>query len=348
MSNKLKIYICSGVGDTESPIQFTTEGTSAASNTQAMNKLLSLINMCAADSQLLTASPEEKQECLRDMDIYSVCFYFARLYRNDRQKLMESGYAIARYIDDGRFNLYSVKLDEHGERVDSIIDGVQQLIDSEKYDQKEGLFIDWWKKEIVDGSVVGLSQSQIDAVENIEKKAAISGNDWRENGDLNKYLNDAGSYFLYTYLTPEQLKRLPFVFAVKRKKQLEVYEYCKQAFVPIYGTEADLQRVISTGIKNKFKETPEDVCNDIINGKTGIGIATEIIVAIISAVVTILTALIPVILNVCAAIAAEKYTVPEDPSAGIATEADFEDWEPKKNNTLLWIAGAAALALLLL
>ena len=55
------------------------------------------------------------------------------------------------------------------------------------------------------------------------------------------------------------------------------------------------------------------------------------------------------ILSYCAAIAAEKYAVPEDPSAGIATEADFADWNPNKSNGTIWLllAGAAALALML-
>lgn len=351
MNNKLRIYACSGVGGDQQQQNgyslFTTEGTNAISNTQAMNKLLSLINMCAADSQLVTTTPEERAQCYQDMGIYSVCFYFARLYAGDNQKLTEAGYAINKLLEDGRFKLISTDLAAHGERVDELIDAAQVLIDNELYTVKDSKFVSWWKSDILPYNKTGLSKEKQERARAALPRRKSSGA-WKENADLNTYLNDGGTYFIYTYFTDDQLQQLPYVFRKKRAKQLEVYRYCKECFVPIYGTEADMQRIIANSIKFKFKESPEELCQDIVDGKQSIGIATEIIVAIIGAVVTLLSALIPTIISYCAAVAVAKYTQPADPSAGVAEESDFDDWTPgKKSNWWLWLVGAAAAWLLI-
>lgn len=352
MSNKLRIYACSGVGDSaDQPTLFTTEGTSAISNTQAMNKLLSLINMCAADSQLVTTTPEERAQCYQDMGIYSVCFYFARLYAGDgdNQKLTEAGYAINKLLEEGRFKLISTDLSAHGERVDELIDAAQALIDNEDYAIKDSNFVSWWKENVLPYNKTGLTAEKQEKVKASMPRRAKGSGSWKDNEDLNTYLNDGGTYFIYTYFTDQQLQQLPAVFRIKRKKQLEVYRYCKECFVPIYGTEADMQRIIANSIKFKFKESPEELCQDIVKGKQSIGLATEIIIAIIGAAVAITLALVEVIINYCAAVAVAKYTQPEDPSAGIAEEGDFADWTPggKKGNWWIWLVGAAAAWLLI-
>lgn len=351
--SKLRIYACSGVGDTkqEQPTTlFTTEGTNAITNTQAMNKLLSLINMCAADSQLLTTTPEDRAKCYLDMDIYSVCFHFARLYAGDNEKLKEAGYAISKYLEIGKFNIDSNNLEAHGARVDELIDSIQGLINSGDCEAKDSAFVDWWKKDILPYNKQGLSQEQRERAKKFfaKRRGAVSGDSWKDNEDLNKYLNDGGTYFIYTYFTEEQLKRLPVVFRIKRDKQQEVYNYCKQVFVPVYGSEADMRRVIANSIKFKFHESPEELAKDIADGKQSIGIATELIIGIIQAITTILVAVLTLIINYCSAVAVAKYTVPEDPDAGIATEDDFADWSPKRKEKLwmLLIGGIAALLLL--
>ena len=46
MSEKLKIYACSGIGSTDpqKPVEYFTDGTSTVSNTQAVNTILARIN----------------------------------------------------------------------------------------------------------------------------------------------------------------------------------------------------------------------------------------------------------------------------------------------------------------
>ena len=340
--SKLRIYACSGTGS-QQQATFTNEGTSAISNTQAMNSLLSLINMCAANAQLVTTGQDERLQCYRDMDIYSVCFYFAQLYAGNDQMLREAGYAINQYLQDGKFNLNSADLTEHGSRVDEIINGIQELLDNEDYSHNESSFVTWWMESIVAKNTVGIKPAKQEAARQAVRKA--KGSSWKDNEDLNTYLNDGGTYFLYTYFTEDQLRQLPAIVRKKRAKQLEVYKYCKQCFVPLYGSEQDMRRIISNSIKFQFKASPEDVCSDIVNGKRSIGaLVFDDIMAIITLIVSVILALLPLLLNYCAAVAIAEYTVPEDPSAGVATEDDYAGWSPKKKNSnlWLWIAGAAA------
>lgn len=354
--SKLRIYACSGVGDTkqEQPTTlFTTEGTNAITNTQAMNKLLSLINMCAADSQLLTTTPEDRAKCYQDMDIYSVCFHFARLYAGDNEKLKEAGYAISKYLEIGKFNINSNNLEAHGARVDELIDGIQGLIDSGDCEAKDSAFMQWWNKDIMPYNKVGLNQEQQARARKVAAKRRGSVSGWQDNEDLNKYLNDGGTYFIYTYFTEEQLKQLPVMFRIKKDKQQEVYNYCLEAFSPIYGTEEDMRRIIATSIKNKFHISPERLRDKIASGDIkvdgdSIGCGISDIISAIATLISVLVSLLAIILQYCAAVAAAKYTVPEDPDAGIATTDDFADWSPKRKEKLwmLLIGGIAALLLL--
>ena len=50
MSEKLKIYACSGIGETDKKTSaYWTDGTNSVSNTQAVNTLLAKINLAWAE-----------------------------------------------------------------------------------------------------------------------------------------------------------------------------------------------------------------------------------------------------------------------------------------------------------
>ena len=74
MADKLKIYACSGIGDTgESRIfDYWTDNTQTVSNTQAVNTLLALINMRVAEVGSLSLTQDEQAECLNDIDLYAI------------------------------------------------------------------------------------------------------------------------------------------------------------------------------------------------------------------------------------------------------------------------------------
>ena len=176
-------------------------------------------------------------------------------------------------------------------------------------------FMAWWKENVEDRNTVGLNFGQ---QQNVRKamKSAVSGigvvdESWKQNADLAEYLTRGSEYFLYTYFTDEQIKKLPTVFKAKRSKQLRTYNYCKALFVDVYGSEAEMQEIIRAGIIDYFSVTPEDVCADIVAGKReakGVGqIATEIIVALISAAVTVVVAIITAICEAVAKTNVAKY-----------------------------------------
>ena len=336
MSNKLKIYACSGIGETENRAKtWISEDTNASTNTQAMNAILAIINSLAVDLRYPeNMSEKEIATTYNALDLYSVCFYYARLYRNDNDALATAGNCIAKYIADGGFTSRSTRKDWHDQLVDSIIDDIDVMISSGDIAEQSGDFANWWKKVVVSGNVVGLQQDG--------KVGATTKGDY---GDLNKYFDEAGTYFLWLYFPKEKRNTLPYKIRRKIRKQQQVYDYCKKVFCKenggIYGSEEDMQRIIRAGIKDDFKgRTPEQVCEDVLGGES-IGLDPVVIAAIISAVVTVVLSLIGLIVNYASAVAVAKYAVPEDPEDGCPEESDLS-LIGKSNNLLLWIAGGAA------
>jgi len=335
MSNRLKIYACSGIGETNRAKTWISEDTNAATNTQGMNAILAIINSLAVDLRY----PENLTEkeiiaAYNALDLYSVCFYYARLYREATETLATVGNCIQKYIADGGFNSKSTRSEWHDQLVDSIIDDIDAMVASGDIQEQTGEFAEWWKKTVVDGNVVGLQQD-----------GKIGATIKEDYGDLNKYLYDGGMYFLYLYIAEEKRSSLPYKIRRKIRKQQEVYDYCKKCFCAenggIYGSESDMQRIIRDGIKEDFKgQTPEEVLDQLLN-KERVGLDPVVIAAIISAVVTIIITLLGLIINYASAVAVAKYAVPDDPESG-CPDGDDVALFGKSGKTWLWIAGGAA------
>ena len=318
MSEKLNIYACSGIGigATNRAKEWIAEGTTAGGNTQAMNSMLSYVNLLATELRHPDIwTKEEYLDKLNEFDLACVCFYYAKLFRNDTEKLAKAGKCIAEYKRQDGFNSDNNEVEWHEQHVDKIIDDIDTMLLSEdKEIDPEVEFVDWWQKEVVEKNVVGLSEEKIGATVK------------EDYGDLNKYLYDGGTYFLYLYIPEKKRALLPYRIRRKIRKQQEVYDYCKKCFCPeyggIYGSEADMQRVIRAGIMEDFKEKPESVIQAILN-KEGIGIEPVVLAAIISAVASAIIALLGLIINYASAVAVAKYAVPEDPESGMAEGDDF-------------------------
>ena len=346
MSERLNIYACSGIGigATNRAKEWIAEGTNAATNTQAMNSMLSHINLLATELRYPNIwTSEEYLEKLNDFDLACVCFYYAKLFRKDTEKLALAGKYIAEYKRQDGFSSNNSDVEWHEQHVDKIIDDIDAMLLSDDKDiDPEVEFVDWWTEEVVNKNVVGLSEEGIGATVK------------EDYGDLNKYLYDGGTYFLYLYIPKDKYAKLPYRIRKKIRKQQEVYEYCKKCFCPeydgIYGSEEDMKRVIRSGIIEDFGQTPENIALDII-GKEGLGIgqmgAGEI-ASIIAAVITLIIAIISAVLDYAARVAVAKYAVPEDPESGMAEGEDFMgnssldlDWK-----SLLLIGGVGLLVFL--
>ena len=342
MTDKLHIYACSGVGDVADKVaKWISEDTEAQKNTQAMNMLLSHINEMAVISQYLERiSNEEYIDALNGLDFYGVCFYYARLFRKDTKKLAIVGKYITKYASNGGFISTNTDTDWREQHIDKIIADIDAMMMSGEEIEPEGDILTWWTKEVVDKNTVGL---------NADKVGAAYGQDF---GDLNEYLYNAGTYFLYLYIPKSKYSKLPYIIRKRIAKQQEVYDYCKLCFCPeyggIYGSEEDMKRIIRTGIIKDFKgETPENVIKDILNGKQSVGEAV-IIAAIISAVTTLIVALLGLIINYASSVAVAKYAQPEDPESGMATAEDLESFNPGGNTDWTKIVIFGGIGLLLL
>lgn len=319
MADRLKIYACSGIGETDkNPIGYWLDGTDTISNTQAVNTLLVKINTARIfANRLQTISKEERIALLNEIDWLSVALDAAKRFKGDNEKLYHAGEVISDMAKNGAFDGQSTDLREREERLEELIEKANSLYSDDAVKSEDPEFMAWWKNTIVARNKVGLNFGQQQNSRKALKKAAdqIKGigaadESWKENKDLSEYLLKGSEYFLYLYFTPAQLDKLPAVFKAKKNKQLKTYNYCKSLFVDIYGSEEDMQDIIVSGITDYFGATPEQVCEDITSGKrkvAGIGIATEIIVALISAAVTIVTAVISAICAMVAQTNVAKY-----------------------------------------
>lgn len=369
MSNKLKIYACSGIGNAEysdKPIAYWTDNTNTISNTQAINTLLARINLLNISvSRLQGVTPEQRIEYLNNIDMLCVCLDAAKRFKDDNEGLEYAGGVIYKMMSDDMFAFDNLNTDARDTHLDELI-----AYANEQYNDRTPIaninpeFMQWWNETVVSRNKVGLNFGQQQNARRALKKAAetikgIGANDvWKSNEELAEMLTNSGTYFLYTYFTADQLKKLPRIFAERRINQLETYNYCKSMFVGIFGSEDEMQDIIRAGIILEFKEEPESVCEDIVSGKRQIsGIGSLTVTAIVTIVTAVLSFLGALITSICDCIketniakygALDKEVIEE----GVPNPEDFDgikfDGNKKDNSKLLTIAAIGAGLLLLL
>lgn len=286
MADRLEIYACSGVGDVKLPtVTFDNYGTKTTDNTQAVNTILIAMNSCRVRMENLEMSDSERENYKQLLEVYKKCLQAAKGRKSD-EELLRAGMEISA---------------EYGLNSD---------------------FADWWQNTIVPRNYVGLQETARKMVrQGIAKMKAIKGIgelDWRDNEELTEYLTKGSEYFLYTYFTDAQLRKLPSIFAIKKRKQLQTYNYCKALFVGAYGSEAEMQQVIEDGIIQYFKHTPEEVCAKIASGERPeeqVGAIVWTVQGIVAIVMACLSFLASVIIAICQAVAqskAEEYAAVND------------------------------------
>ena len=326
MANRLKIYACSGIGSTnpeQGVLNYWTDNTDTLTNTQAVNTLLALINRNYIEvNRLRNMTADDKIANLCDIDVYTVCLAAAQRYKDDPKALEHAGVVIGMMMADGDFDYQSLNNSERDAHLDHLLDKANDLFEEEKIDHTNQAFVKWYNETVVARNKVVLQQG------------VGANDDWRRDKDLANYLLKGSEYFLYMYLTDEQINSMPAknakTFRDKRAKQRKTYNYCKALFVDVYGSEDEMQEIIRAGIIDYFQETPENICKEIASGKVvsanGIGIATEIIVAIIGAVVTVVTGVITAICTMVAQTNVAKYAAldSEVVNTSIPTPEDYD------------------------
>lgn len=353
MAQKLKIYACSGVGDVEEQTTgYWLDDTKTLSNTQAVNNLLSMINLKMSELNSLTLSEKQRIDTYNSIDSIVVALRLAEKYQDNR-RLILAGSVFTYYISTGYFVFNSTDDEERSKHLEELYNTIVRDIDcSTMYDVSDE-DMQWWYDEVVELNKVGLNPEQQAAIEDAISGIGATGG---ISGDLNTYLSDAKSYFLYTFIPEGDIKNWPAIIQQRRKKQLEIYDYCLPIYKELNGTEAAMQRIIRSSICNTFHLTPEAVLRRIKEGKAkdpykvaGVGDfgITEAVATVIAAVISAVIAIITAVLQCVGQVYAAKYTVPEDAYSGIPEDSDFDDFKGGNSNTLLWI-GAAILGIILI
>ena len=273
MANKLKIYACSGIGasDEKKKYNYWLDNTSTIHNTQAVNNLLSIINLNYSEIEYIAdLTDSDVINRLNTIDLMCVCLQAAQDYSSHYTKLGKAGKVISRMLNDGDFNSSSIDNDDRNARLDMLLNKLKTGMESEEQYSDNSEFEDWWHENVVKLNTIGLTDGEQERVREVlnDSISGIGSNDWQEDKDIAKYLNDSGSYFLYLYFTPEQLDNLPRVFTTKNKQQKYIYDYCKGIFTKLSGTEDGMKRVIRSGIIRDYGSDPETICDDIaLKGK---------------------------------------------------------------------------------
>lgn len=322
MADKLKIYACSGIGENASQIRYYVDG-NTVSNTQAVNSLLADLNACfVRATRLQGISREQKIDYLNDCDMLSVCIHAAKECADTQEHLQRAGEAIGFMCANGYFEYNESDNEKRADNLETLIARFNELYRDEQPLEPNPEFADWWNKKVMARNKVGLTFDRQMAIRKVIKnetpkivKAAkavkgISGgfaDTWEEDKDLSEYLTNAGSYFLYTFLTDAQLAKLPAVFKSKKRKQMEIYNACQENFVGVYGSKKELDEIIRTGIVAEFETEPEELAKQIASGKSvkGVGFVflgltgAEAVTALITLISTIASVLVAIVKAIC-------------------------------------------------
>lgn len=348
--SKLKIYCCSGVGQSgTASVSFTywLDGTRTVSNTTAVNSLLARINSINTELQYLELSEEDIIIRANAIDIYVIALKFAEKYSGNDIELSRAGRLIQKCINEGGFDFQSIDDGLRGDHLDSLYDNLNSAANSGKDSTETGEFYTWWMENIIPNNRVALSKEQQERSEQFFQQLSGVGATGKY-GDLSEYIDQAGSYFLYTYFSPSVLSKLPYYIRKKAAKQKEVWEYLVKSFVPLYGSQQDLEMLARADVIRRYKDTPENIVKKLA-GTKGVGIATEVILAIISAVVAVLTTIISVVMQYAGQAIQAKYAVPEDVDSAVPSDDDWEKaGKVKKDNSGILKLGIIAAALFLI
>lgn len=345
MADRLKIYACSGIGENaesqEQLWEYWNDNTDCISNTQAVNTLLLLINRNYIEiTRLAGMTREDKIANLNDIDVYVLCLHAAQHCAQHYKNLEKAGKVIGDMILNGAFDKQSLNAVERDANLDSLFDKFEELYSGDHELSENPEFEAWFNENVVARNKVGLSSIAQATVKKSLKTAKIGvSGDYTENADLAKYFADSGTYFLYTYFTDEQLAKLPRIFAKKKRLQMKTYNYCKSLYVDVYGSEAEMREIIRMDIVNRFEQEPESVCAGIVSGDVRpIGLilfgltgaaAVKALIALLSAIASVLIAIITTIGKCVAEKNNEKYASINEAAvqASMPTETDYAGFQ---------------------
>lgn len=200
--------------------------------------------------------------------------------------------------------------------------------------------------------------SGIGAVNRAQRVAQnLKDNGWMRNETLRKYLgtsNDGGcaEYFLYIFIPERDLAKYNATIYRKRQGQLKTYQYVRELFVGHgYGTEQEMLDIIRDGIATTFGSPVETILEEIRTGKReDIGDPLTIALAIISAILPLIIAVVQGIIEYARSVKVAKYTAPtfKEVEDSAPASSDFQKKKEKDGSGLLMWGALAGVALLVI
>ena len=353
MSEKLKIYACSGVGSTTQDAKqlhsYWLDGTRTVSNTQGVNTLLALINLELAELNIISMSEQERIEKYSKLDLLTICLRVAQRYGDDEKKLALAGKAIGKLAQDGTLDCVDTDDDSRSAHLDAVYSRVLDMVASGQVGTTDPEFVEWYNTTILQANKVGLTK---------EQQKAVQGVGATDEQDPAYYISNSKDYFLYLYIPNDDIKNWKPIVAERRDKQREIYAYCVNCLQPLYGaaTQQVLQAQIRKSILETFGTTPEKVLEGMKKGSAGVvaelvTMSAATIAGIVIGCLQIAASIIAAVLSYCATVAAAKYSQPINSSYGVPDAKDFyeaggySDNSGKKDNKMLLILAAIALFL---
>lgn len=355
MADKLKIYMCSGVGDAKGAYQYWLDGTNTLSNTMAVNTLLARINaLCVRLDYQAGLTPSDRIELFNQIDILVCALQFARSCKGDNNALARAGRLIQQYINDQRFDCTDTTDDARAAHLDRVYADLAAAFADGKDSTASGSFISWWREKIVSSNRCALTSAQQSAGRKAIAKRAGVGSADEEEHDIMYYIYNSGEYFLYLFIPEEDRKNLPYYLQEKIKIQQKTYDYVRRGYLAtISEDEESLQQLIRANIIEQFKgSTPEAVVTKLLK-KRGIGVAMTAatitvaeIISIIQLIITFVVGVLSVVFQYLGTVVQAKYAVPENINDGAP---DDEDWvgATTGNNKLLLFGGIGLILYLL-
>lgn len=334
--SKLKIYMCSGVGDAKDAYRYWLDGTNTATNTRAVNSILARINELCAELDYMKLTPDQQLKHYNDIDVLVIALQFAKQFTGDNEALTKAGAVIQQLINDGEFNYKSLDDNERSSHLDTVFAAAGNSVHSNGAVSAAGDFYKWWLSFVIPNNRYGLpetKQQQLIQALKPQNIGATEDDFKRDYGDIGVYLYNSADYFLYLWIPENKTARLPYFLKKKIRKQQEIYRYVSQVFTALYGGEEDMQRIMRTRIIAQTGHTPEEAIDQLL-GTRGIGLSESIIALIIIVAAAATLAILGALINAVTKVIVAEYAVPENIEDGCPEETDWPDSDETKQKLL--------------
>lgn len=342
--SSLNIYRLSGLEDEVAErAQFWTAGSNTLTNTRAANYILSEINLLLAELQY---SDVVTAELYNKIDLSVVCLAALRVANKEPEALRKAGYVIQSMINDNLFENTSVDEDDRCRNLDEL----ETLFDTYYFNGAEttnGAFVDWWEQNIINNNYNN-APGAAERFEQYQRENIGSPSlDPKDYKDLADYVDNAGVYFLYYFMSADELKKSSLTVKRRYRKEEEVFRYVYTQCQDVYD-EKTVYNMLYAGCAKHYDAKPEKILAKL-KGNEKVGDIFSICAAII-AVVTTLSMLLSLIKDIFTFFV----QTPDDPECGIPRDEDWNisgarplDNNAGKNSKWILIAGAVAALLMI-